>query len=180
MAAKLVSSMMELLIHSLLVPLNLVVIVQVQLLSRVNLIERNSVAKLAQMLTSLRQFARHRILLRNSNGLGLMYFGWMVDLTMMAAKMMAIVVLYFLTKERMVCYVVNHLALFLDEQGCMEGMGVDESIRDDRKEIAEGNVVAQDFHLLWAVSEMLVAFDLDHLQVLVLYHSVVSSTVVSL
>ncbi len=77
---------------------------------------------------------------------------------------------------------VNHLALFVDDGlDCMEGMVFDASILDDRMGIVEGNAVVLDCHSLMAVTaETLVAFDLNHLQLLVLCHLVVSSMVVSL
>lgn len=184
MAARLVSSTTELSIHFLSVPSNRMVIGQVRSSSPVDSIERNWVVILAQMLTALHRSVRHRILLRNSNGHEWMYFGWMVDWTMMDVMMMVTVGSYFRTKERMWRCVVNRLALFVNGRDCMEGMDADESIPDDRKEIVEGNAVVQCFRSLWAVAETLAAFDLNHhrchLQHSVAYHSVVSLMAVSL
>lgn len=58
-------------------------------------------------------------------------------------------------------------------------MDVDESIPDGRKEIVEGNVVAQYFHLIQVEVEMFVVFDLNHLQ-LMADHSEVLAVVVNL
>lgn len=99
---------------------------------------------------------------------------------MMVVMILAIVLSYSPTKELTTYCAVNHLALFSNAPDCMEGMDVDESIPDDRREIGEGNVVVQCFHLTLAVAETTVAFDLIHLPHLVKYRWEVSSMAVSL